>query len=216
MADTTDIAIMARLSPVTKSKWREYAETLIWSLVIFFFVRTCVIQPFRIPSGSMLNTLVIGDCLFVNKFIYGIKVPFTNMRLPHVREPQRGDVVVFRFPLDPSQDYIKRLIGVPGDTIEIRDKKVYVNGMLYQNPHELYTEAKILPRELSVRDNFGPILVPTASYFMLGDNRDNSFDSRFWGFVPDENVIGAAFIKYWSWDSDKLLPRWDRIGRLID
>ena len=216
MADTTDIAIMARPSPITKSKWREYAEAIIWSLVIFFFVRTCVIQPFKIPSGSMLNTLVVGDCLFVNKFIYGIKVPFTNMHLPHVREPQRGDVVVFRFPLNPSQDYIKRLIGVPGDTIEIRDKKVYVNGTLYQNPHEMHKDAKILPRELSVRDNFGPILVPAASYFMMGDNRDNSFDSRFWGFVPNENVIGPAFIKYWSWDNDKWLPRWDRIGRLID
>ncbi len=216
MPITTDIAIMARPRPLTKSKLREYAEAFFWSLVIFFFVRICVIQPFKIPSESMLNTLVIGDCLFVNKFMYGIKVPFTNIRLPHLREPQRGDVVVFRFPLNPSQDYIKRLIGVPGDTIEIRDKNVYVNGTLYQNPHELHKDTKTLPRELSVRDNFGPAQVPTAAYFMMGDNRDNSFDSRFWGFVPDDNIIGPAFIKYWSWDNDKWLPRWQRIGRLID
>ncbi|MFH0785765.1 MAG: signal peptidase I [Pseudomonadota bacterium] len=216
MTDTTDIAVMVRPIPVTKSKWREYAEAIFWSLVIFFFVRTCIIQPFKIPSESMLNTLVIGDCLFVNKFIYGIKVPFTNVRLPHLREPKRGDVVVFRFPLDGTKDFIKRLVGVPGDTIEIRDKMVYVNGILYQNPHELHKDARTLPRELTVRDNFGPIQVPAASYFVMGDNRDNSFDSRFWGFVPDENMIGPAFIKYWSWDNDKWLPRWDRIGRLID
>lgn len=207
---------MARPKPLIKSKWREYTEAFFWSLVIFFFVRICVIQPFKIPSESMLNTLVIGDCLFVNKFIYGIKVPFTNIRLPQLREPQRGDVVVFRFPLNPSQDYIKRLVGVPGDTIEIRDKKVYVNGTLYENPHELHKDAKTLPGELSVRDNFGPVQVPAAAYFMMGDNRDNSFDSRFWGFVPDENIVGPAFIKYWSWDNDKWLPRWQRIGRLID
>ncbi len=216
MPDTTDLAIMARPRPLTKSKLGEYTEAFFWSLVVFFFVRICIIQPFKIPSESMLNTMVIGDCLFVNKFIYGIKVPYTNIRLPQLREPQRGDVVVFRFPLNLSQDYIKRLVGVPGDTIEIRNKKVYVNGTLYENPHELHKDAKTLPRELSVRDNFGPILVPAASYFMMGDNRDNSFDSRFWGFVPDENIIGPAFIKYWSWDNDKWLPRWQRIGRLID
>lgn len=216
MTDSSDLALMVRPRLVIKSKFREYAEAFFWSLVIFLFVRTCIIQPFKIPSESMLNTLVIGDCLFVNKFIYGIKVPFTKVRLPYLRKPQRGDVVVFRFPLDHTQDFIKRLVGVPGDTIEIRDKKVYVNGNLSQDPHELHKDVKTLPRELSVRDNFGPIQVPAASYFVMGDNRDNSFDSRFWGFVPDENMIGPAFIKYWSWDKDKSLPRWSRIGQLID
>lgn len=216
MSDTTDAAIMIRPRIPAKSKLREYAETLFWSLAIFFFVRTCVIQPFKIPSGSMEDTLVVGDCLFVNKFTYGIKVPFTSLRLPDLRKPQRDDVVVFRFPPDRSQDFIKRLVGVPGDTIEIREKKVYVNGILYKNPHASHKDPKILPRELTVRDSFGPIQVPAESYFVMGDNRDNSFDSRFWGFVPDEDIIGPAFIKYWSWDKDKWLPRWNRIGRLID
>jgi len=216
MTESTDAAIMIRPKAAKKSQPRQNVEALCWGLAIFFFIRTCVIQPFKIPSESMLDTLVIGDCLFVNKFIYGIKVPFTDLRLPHLRVPQRGDVVVFRYPVDPSQDFIKRLIGVPGDTIEIRGKKVYVNGTLYQNPHELHKDPNILPRELTVRDNFGPVQVPAGSYFMMGDNRDNSLDSRFWGFVPEKDIVGPAFIKYWSWDNDKWLPRWNRIGRLID
>lgn len=216
MADTTEAAMMVRSKNVTKSQIREYTEAILCGLFIFFLVRTCVIQPFKIPSGSMLDTLVIGDCLFVNKFIYGIKVPFSDLRLPHLRAPQRGDVVVFRYPIDRSRDFIKRLVGVPGDTIEIRDKKVYVNGILYHNPHELHKDIRNLPREMTVRDNFGPVKVSAGSYFMMGDNRDNSLDSRFWGFVPDKDIIGLAFIKYWSWDSDKWLPRCNRIGRLID
>ncbi len=216
MTESSDAAILIRPAAAKKSQLRQNIEALCWGLAIFFLMRTCVIQSFKIPSESMLDTLVIGDCLFVNKFIYGIKVPFVDVRLPHIREPQRGDVVVFRFPLDRSQDFIKRLIGVPGDTIEIRDKKVYVNGTLYQNPHELHKDANILPRALTVRDNFGPIQVPAGSYFMMGDNRDNSLDSRFWGFVPEKDIVGLAFIKYWSWDSAKWLPRWNRIGRLID
>jgi len=216
MADTTEAAMMIQSKKRAKSKFREYTEAIFWALAIFFFIRTCVIQPFKIPSESMLDTLVIGDCLFVNKFIYGIRVPFTDLRLPPLREPQRGDVVVFRFPLNRSQDFIKRLVGVPGDTIEIRDKKVYVNGTLYYNAHELHKDDRILPRELAVRDNFGPVEVPAGNYFMMGDNRDNSLDSRFWGFVPKKDILGLAFIKYWSWDGDRWRPRWKRIGRLID
>jgi signal peptidase I len=164
----------------------------------------------------MTDTLLVGDCLFVNKFIYGIKVPLTHLRLPALRKPQRNDVMVFQFPLDRSQDYIKRVVGVPGDTIEIKDKKVYVNGVLFSNPHAVNKDSKVLPRELSVRDNFGPVKVPVKSYFVMGDNRDNSFDSRFWGFVPDDDIVGLAFMKYWSWDKDKWLPRWQRIGRPIE
>lgn len=216
MANTTDVLVNDRLDSKSKSIVREYADAFLWSLVLFLFIRTCVVQSFKIPSESMVNTLVIGDCLFVNKFIYGIKVPFTNLRLPKLRNPQRGDVIVFRFPLDRSKDFVKRLVGVPGDKIQIRDKQVYVNGILYQNPHELYTDTQILPQALAVRDNFGPIQVPANSYFMMGDNRDNSYDSRFWGFVPSDYIVGLAFIKYWSWDSNKWLPRLNRIGRLID
>ena len=216
MANSTDVLVTDRLDNKSKSILREYTEAIIWSFVLFLFIRTCAVQSFKIPSESMLNTLVIGDCLFVNKFIYGIKVPFTNFRLPKLRNPQRGDVVVFRFPLDRSKDFIKRLVGVPGDKIQIRDKQVYVNGTLYQNPHELHTDTRILPQGIAVRDNFGPIEVPANSYFMMGDNRDNSYDSRFWGFVPSEDIVGLAFFKYWSWDSNKWLPRLNRIGRLIN
>jgi signal peptidase I len=198
-----------------KSKLRENVEALAVCLVLFMVIRTCVIQSFKIPSESMIDTLLIGDCLFVNKFIYGIKVPFSDQRLPSLRHPHQGDVMVFRFPLDPSQDFIKRVVGVPGDTVEIRDKKVYVNGELYYNTHELHMDSHIQPRTVSVRDNFGPVTVPVNSYFVMGDNRDNSLDSRFWGFVPDKDVIGLAFIKYWSWDSNRWLPRWSRIGRFI-
>ena len=199
-----------------KSKLRDTIEVFFWSLAVFLLIRTCLIQSCKIPSESMLNTLVIGDCLFVNKFIYGIRIPFTNLRLPEVREPQRGDVVVFRFPPDRSKEYIKRLVGKPGDRIHIRNKQVYVNGVLYRNSHELYTDSGIIPAEQSPRDNFGPIEVPNASYFVMGDNRDNSYDSRYWGFVPKDDLVGLAFIKYWSWDQDQWRPRWNRIGRLID
>lgn len=216
MADTIDVAKTIHPIVSSKSKFREYTESIFWSLVIFFIIQTCIIQAFKIPSASMVDTLLIGDRLFVNKFIYGIKVPFTNVRLPDLRKPERGDVVVFRYPQDRTQNYIKRLVGVPGDTISIRDKKVYINGRVSQDVHELHKETRILSRELSVRDNFGPILVPEKSYFVMGDNRDNSFDSRFWGFVPEVDIIGLAFIKFWSWDKDKWLPRWMRIGRLIN
>lgn len=202
--------------PKKRSKFRENLEAILWSLAIFLIIRTGVIQSCKIPSESMLNTLVIGDCLFVNKFIYGIKIPFTNLRLPEIRDPQRGDVVVFRFPLDRSKEYIKRLVGEPGDIIQIRDKQVYVNGVLYHNSHELFTDNDILPAGLAPRDNFGPVQVPASSYFMMGDNRDNSYDSRFWGFVAKDDMVGLAFIKYWSWDQPNWRPRWQRIGRAIE
>jgi signal peptidase I len=216
MIDTTDVFIKERPNKKSKSTLREFTETIVLSVLTFLVIRTCVIQSCKIPSESMLNTLVIGDCLFVNKFIYGIKIPFTNYRLPKIRNPERGDVVVFRFPLDRSNDFIKRLVGVPGDTIQIRNKQVYVNNVLYQNSHELHTDPQILSESQAVRDNFGPIQVPVNSYFMMGDNRDNSYDSRFWGFVQSEDIVGLAFIKYWSWDNTTWLPRLNRIGTFID
>ncbi len=199
-----------------KSKTREFIESILWAVVLAGLIRTCIVQSFKIPSGSMLDTLVIGDCLLVNRFVYGIKVPFTDLRLPGIRDPQRGDVIVFKYPEDRSKDFIKRLIGVPGDEIRIKDKRVYINGTIYQNPHEVYKDPQILPLELTQRDNFGPFRVPENSYFMMGDNRDNSYDSRFWGFVPKADVVGLAFIKYWSWDQSKWQPRWRRIGKFID
>ncbi|MDO9309541.1 MAG: signal peptidase I [Deltaproteobacteria bacterium] len=215
MENTVDTLVKQVEAPA-KSKIREYAESILWAVVLALVIRTCVIQSFKIPSGSMEDTLVIGDCLLVNKFIYGIKVPFTDFRVPRLRAPERGDVIVFRYPEDRSKDFIKRLIGVPGDEVLVRDKRVYVNGSLYQNPHEVHKDPQIMPRELNQRDNFGPVRVPANSYFVMGDNRDNSYDSRFWGFVPQADVVGKAFIKYWSWDQSRWLPRWQRIAKPID
>jgi signal peptidase I len=209
-------ALVTKSEVPVKSKTREYVESILWAVVLALIIRTCIVQSFKIPSGSMEDTLVIGDCLLVNKFIYGIRVPFSDLRLPGFRVPQRGDVVVFKYPEDRSKDFIKRLIGVPGDEIQVRDKRVYVNGTPYQNPHEVHKDRQVLPRELAPRDNFGPVRVPADSYFVMGDNRDNSYDSRFWGFVPKTDVLGKAFIKYWSWDQSRWLPRWQRIGKPIN
>lgn len=164
----------------------------------------------------MEDTLLVGDRLLVNKFIYGIRVPFTDLRLPMLRAPQQGDVIVFKYPKDRSKDFIKRIIGVPGDEIQIKDKQVYVNGVAYENLHEVHKEPEILPETSSRRDNYGPVRVPDDSYFVMGDNRDNSNDSRFWGFVNKTDLEGMAFIKFWSWDHDKWRVRWQRIGRPID
>jgi len=202
MKDAVDTLVTLKEAPV-KSKTREYVESILWAVVLALVIRTCIVQSFKIPSGSMEDTLVIGDCLLVNKFVYGIKVPFTDLRLPKIRNPQRGDVVVFKYPEDRSKDFIKRLIGVPGDVIQVRNKQVYVNGALYQNPHEVHKDARIMPREASPRDNFGPVRVPANGYFVMGDNRDNSYDSRFWGFVPQADMVGKAVIKYWSWDQGR-------------
>jgi signal peptidase I len=199
-----------------KSKIREYAESIIWAVVLAFIIRGCVVQAFKIPSGSMEETLVIGDHLMVNKFIYGIKLPFTDTRLLKLRDPVRGDVMVFEFPEDRSKDFIKRVIGVPGDEVAVRDKQVFINGVAYRNPHEVHKETQLLSREQSPRDNFGPVRVPAHSYFMMGDNRDRSYDSRFWGFIKDSDIRGKAFIKYWSWDSTQWRVRWGNLGRWIE
>jgi len=195
---------------------REYAESIVIAIILALIIRTFVVQAFKIPSGSMEDTLAIGDHILVSKFIYGSKIPFTDKRLMKIRDPKRGDVIVFEYPEDPSKDFIKRVIGTPGDVIEERDKKIFINGQLYVNPHEVHKEMEIVPREQNPRDNFGPVKVPEGSYFVMGDNRDRSYDSRFWGFVKNPKIKGLAFIKYWSWDSGKFRVRWGSIGRLID
>jgi len=202
--------------PRKKTLLREYIESIIWALVLALIIRTGVVQAFKIPSGSMEDTLLIGDHLLVNKFIYGIKIPFTDTRMLKVRDPQRGDVMVFEYPVNRSQDFIKRVIGVPGDEISGKDKVLYINGVPYQNPHEVHKDGRIEPGSNSPRDNFGPVKVPEGSYFMMGDNRDNSYDSRFWGFIKYSDIKGKAFIKYWSWDTDSWRVRWDRLGRWIE
>jgi signal peptidase I len=209
---------MQEAEPVVKKKSivREYAESIIIALLLALVIRTYLVQAFKIPSGSMEDTLAIGDHLLVSKFIYGTKIPFTDSQVIKVRDPRRGDVIVFEYPEDPSKDFIKRVIGTPGDVVEGRDKNVYVNGKLYQNPHEVHKEKDTIPREMNPRDNFGPVTVPANSYFVMGDNRDRSYDSRFWGFVTRDKIKGLAFIKYWSWDSENLRPRLENIGTLID
>jgi len=195
---------------------REYAESIAIAILLALVIRTFLVQAFKIPSGSMEDTLVIGDHLLVSKFIYGTKIPLSDKRVLTLRDPRRGDVIVFEYPEDPSKDFIKRVVGIPGDVVEGKDKKVFVNGTHYQNPHEVHKEKDIIPKEMNPRDSFGPITVPENSYFCMGDNRDRSYDSRFWKFVRRDQIKGLAFIKYWSWDREKLRPRFGSIGRLIN
>jgi signal peptidase I len=176
------------------------------------------VQAFKIPSGSMKNTLLIGDYILVNKFIYGVKVPFTNMTLIPVKDPKRGDIIVFKFPKDPSKDFIKRVIAVGGDTLEIRDKQVYVNGQPQKEAYTVHTDNQIHPSNGvygTTRDNLEPVKVPEGKLFVMGDNRDESNDSRFWRFVDISAVKGKAFIIYWSWNRSDYDVRWKRLGSLI-
>ncbi|HXE97881.1 MAG TPA: signal peptidase I [Dongiaceae bacterium] len=195
---------------------REYAESIAIAVLLALVIRTYLVQAFKIPSGSMEDTLAIGDHLLVNKFVYGTKIPFVDKRVLTIRDPRQGDVIVFEYPEDPSKDFIKRVVGVPGDVVEGKEKHVYVNGKLYENPHEIHKEKDIIPKEVNPRDTFGPVTVPPNSYFVMGDNRDRSYDSRFWKFVRRDQIKGLAFIKYWSWDRDKFRPRFGNIGRLIN
>ena len=203
------------MKPKRKSTLREYAEAIIIALLLALFIRTFVVQAFKIPSGSMLDTLLIGDHILVNKFIFGVKNPLNGATWIPVKKPEREDIVVFKYPLNPKQDYIKRVIGVEGDRIEIKDKKVFVNGEPLEENYTIFSDSKILPASLQPRDNMGPITVPADSLFVMGDNRDNSYDSRFWHFVDLKAVKGKAFILYWSWDKENFGVRWSRIGKLV-
>jgi signal peptidase I len=234
----------ARKRPQAKSFWREYGEALFIALILALIVRAFLVQAFSIPSGSMQPTLLVGDYLLVNRYSYGIRNPFSNKVWIPVGQPQRGDVVVFIFPQDPSKDYIKRVIGVPGDRVQIINKKVYLNSQPYETPQAVYDDSMIIPAPThpteSPRDNFGPVVVPQNSCFVMGDNRDHSYDSRFWGFVPLDALKGKALVIYFSWegphgegflaslwggakglvshlswDGDSFRIRWGRIGRII-
>jgi len=198
-----------------KSKFREYAEAIVIAVLIAFFIRTFIIQAFKIPSGSMKPTLQIGDHILVTKFIYGVKIPIIRKTLVSIGEPKRGDMVVFIYPEDRSKDFVKRVIGIGGDNIEIRNKKIYLNGLPYNDNYGVYTDDMIIPGAAQPRDNFGPVTVPPGSIFVMGDNRDQSYDSRFWGFVDLHDVLGKAFIIYWSWNNDEHNVRWRRLGNLL-
>lgn len=211
----------------------EYSRSFFPIIVIVLILRSFLMEPFRIPSGSMMPTLVDGDFILVNKFAYGIRLPVINKKIVDLGSPQRGDVIVFRYPRDPSTDYIKRVVGLPGDRITYRDKRVYVNGtpLQYENTgvyvsehgasgahvlteHMDDTAHKILidrrsytpPYDCMVGDS---ITVPEGEYFVMGDNRDHSNDSRFWCGVPDENLVGKAFFIWMNWGD------WGRIGMTI-
>ncbi len=198
-----------------KSKLREYVEAIIIAVVIAFFIRTFIIQAFKIPSGSMKPTLQIGDHILVTKFIYGVKIPVLQKTLIPISDPKRGDIVVFIYPEDRSKDFIKRVIGVAGDTVQIRNKKIYLNGLPYNDNHGVYTDDMIIPGAAQPRDNFGPVTVPPENYFVMGDNRDQSYDSRFWGFVDRRDILGKAFIIYWSWNQEAFNVRWSRLGQVL-
>jgi len=192
---------MARKSPKKKSKLREYVEVITISVLLALVVRTYVVQAFRIPSGSMEDTLLVGDFLLVSKFIYR----FTD--------PKQGDIIVFKYPLDTRRDFIKRCVAVEGQTVQVINKVLYVDGKLISNPPQSkFVDFKTYPQGASTRDNFGPVKVPAGHLFVMGDNRDNSRDSRYWGFLDKRLIKGKAFILYWSWNrmpGDPELAKWN-------
>ena len=203
------------ISHKSKSTLREYIEAIVIALLLALFIRTFVVQAFKIPSGSMQDTLLIGDHILVNKFLFGVKNPFNGKILIPFKKPQRKDIIVFKYPINPAQDYIKRVIGIEGDQIEIKNKKVYVNGEPQDDSYAIFLDNKILPANVQPRDNMGLITVPANSLFVMGDNRDNSYDSRFWKFVDLKAVKGKAFILYWSWNKEDFSVRWNRVGDLV-
>ena len=202
-----------------KSVAREYVEAIAIAIVLALVIRTLVVQAFTIPSGSMMNTLLIGDYILVNKFLYGPEIPFTDAHLPGLRAPQRGDIIVFKYPQDERRDFIKRIIGTPGDQILIRGARVFVNGVPLTEPYTRHANSATRRPDADTYCGYAygcePTTVPLDSYFVMGDNRDNSQDSRYWGFVRREKIKGKAFLIYWSWDSDRHWLRWWRLANYI-
>ena len=204
----------------TRSITRDYIEAIAWAVAITLGLRTFVIQAFRIPSESMCDTLLVGDFLFVSKLDYGAKIPFTHLRLPGLHAPRRGEVIVFQWPEDPSKDFIKRCIATGGQTVEVRHKQVYVDGVRQTEPYVKHTIASEDPAGYTPRDNYSPPTVPPGELFMMGDNRDNSNDSRFWGTVPMDLVKGRALFIYFStagtaWWNGLFHVRFDRLLKVI-
>lgn len=227
-------AMAARAAqPAHKSIIREYAEAIIIAMLLAFAIRVFVVQAFKIPSGSMIPTLLVGDHILVSKLSYGLQWPtgckfqpgfppvtcYSSRTLIPFGAIQRGDIIVFRFPEDEDKDFIKRVIGLPGDTIQIRNKVVHVNGTPFED--RAFTQRidpGVINGHINPRDNFGPVTVPDDAYFVMGDNRDQSLDSRFWGYVRTEKVRGKAFRIYWSWSGQGSWTewvRWERFGKAI-
>lgn len=206
--------ILSRLRPERRGKVWEYAEAIVLALVLALFIRTFIIQAFKIPSPSMVPTLLVGDHILVNKFLFGFTAPFKDGKILALRKPHRGDVIVFKYPKNRKMDFIKRCIATEGETVEIKKKTVYINGEAVPDDHAWFADND---REsyLAGRDNFGPVTVPEGMVFVMGDNRDNSNDSRFWGFVDLADVKGKAVVIYWSWDKIKKWPRFSRVGDAV-
>ncbi len=198
-----------------KKRIWEYAKAIITALILAMLIRTYIIQAFKIPSGSMTPTLLIGDHILVNKFLYGTKIPFSGKRVFMFKKPERGDIIVFKCPENPSKDFIKRVVAAEGDVIESKNKIIHVNGSKVNEPYARHTDSSMRPVGIEPRDNFGPVIVPKNKYFVMGDNRDQSYDSRYWGYVDIKDVKGKALILYWSWDSEKNWVRFGRIGGLV-
>ncbi len=189
-----------------KSTAREYFESIVIAVILALFVRTWVVQAFKIPTGSMENNLLIGDHLLVNKFVSGPTATGLERTLLPVRDPRRGEVVVFKYPNEPERDFIKRVIGLPGDTVELRNKKVYINGQPLDEPYVHFLEPASESQEVTsfdVRERYGPVRVPANQYFVMGDNRDNSQDSRYWGFLPRDYIKGRSLMIYWSYEAER-------------
>lgn len=198
---------------------KEYVEPIVIAILIALFIRSFVVQAFKIPSSSMEPTLLIGDHILVNKFIYGIRIPFTGVKLFQWNHPKRGDVIVFIYPNDPSKDFIKRVIAVEGERVDIVKDKVLINGKEIEDPWGVYSDRPDWTRFPGSTGKYEHVVVPKGHVFVLGDNRDNSADSRVWGFVPLRDIKGKAFIIYFSWNgnSPDLLGkiRWARFAKLI-
>lgn len=190
-----------------KSVVREYFESIVIAVILALFIRTFVVQAFKIPTGSMENNLLIGDHLLVNKFVFGPSLGSWDRALLPERTIRRGDVIVFKYPGNRERDFIKRVIGLPGETLEVRNKKVYIDGKMLDEPYVHYLEPPQSPSayaeitSFDLRERYGPIAIPAGKYFMMGDNRDNSEDSRYWGLLPEEDVKGKAVMIYWSYES---------------
>jgi len=191
-----------------KSTLREYFESIVIAVILALFIRTFVVQAFKIPTGSMENNLLIGDHLLVNKFVLGPSASGLEKAVLPLGTIKRGDVVVFKYPEEPERDFIKRIIGLPGDTLQLKQKKVYINGTPLEEPYVHFLEqpgsgSLSEVTSLDVRENYGPVTVPADHYFAMGDNRDNSADSRYWGFLPRDYVKGKALLIYWSYESER-------------
>jgi signal peptidase I len=192
-----------------KSTLREYFESIVIAVILALFIRTFVVQAFKIPTGSMEENLLIGDHLLVNKFVFGPSRTALERALLPIGTIKRRDIIVFKYPEEPDRDFIKRVIGLPGETIEVREKKVYINGAPLDEPYVHFLAPPSGPPELhevtsfDVRERFGPVTVPPDQYFMMGDNRDNSADSRYWGFLRRDYIKGKATVIYWSYQAER-------------